>query len=351
MPTQHHPYLEDWKKYPPEIFRVNDSRLNPFIEDGVDLLIAMADRFAYGNSKFITVLGLLQGAQQVGALKGVHTLVEATSGNTGLALALLAPAFGIKQVQLIVPKDLPEGKRAPLVLAGAELVSPAANESLNPVTMARNLGGGWNKGGLLPHRDGVLNLDQYANPWGTELHQSFTAPEIARALKTLGFDYPTLAVFGVGTSGTLVGVSKHFRTKFKKVKILGVLLKKGNEIPGVRDREKMKYVGLPWEECSDVIVEIATRPSYLASLWFQWVMGLMPGPSSGFAYMGALKYLAEQKSIGTLDALRNKHGRIVVIIFFPDGSRPYSDRYAANLLTSQLSKDTAPLPINGVGSG
>jgi cysteine synthase B len=293
----------------------------------------------YENLKFLTVYGLLEGAEEAGMLKGVHTLVEATSGNTGVVLANMAKAFGIPRVKLVVAPDLPDGKRYPLILAGAEIVPPESG--LSTIGTARKLGGGGWKSHGWESDNGCLNLDQYANPDGTKLHSSFTAPTI---LEQLAYP-PTVFVMGVGTGGTLVGVSKYLRDKAKGTKIVGVLLAPGQEIPGVRDLNRMKEILLPWRESLDRSVEVETRPSYLASLWFTWVTGLTPGPSSGFAYLGALEFLREHKDAGTLDSLRDDQGRIHVVILFPDGSRPYGDRFMANIPTEYItSPSTAPLP-------
>jgi cysteine synthase len=112
----------------------------------------------------------------------------------------------------------------------------------------------------------------------------------------------------------------------------------------------MKEITLPWRKSLDDIVEIESRPSYLAALWFNWVMGITPGPSSGFAYLGALKFLWQNKVAKELDSLRNEQGRIHVVILFPDGNRPYGDRFMANLPTKYLKISTAPRPWQFPGS-
>jgi cysteine synthase len=323
-------YKASWQKWPLPVMSVPD-RLNPFYADEVDLSIVLASHLPYENIKFLTVLGLLMGAEEFGVLRGVDTLVEATSGNTGVVIASMARAFGIQRVKLIVAPDLPDGKRYPLILAGAEVLPP--EDGLSPISTARKMG---NAGGF----SGMVNLDQYANLDGARLHEIFTGPKILAQVSCP----PTVFVTGVGTGGTLVGISRCFRNRFDKIRVVGVLCAPGQEIPGVRDLHRMKEITLPWKESLDVFVEIETRPSYLASLWFNWVMGITPGPSSGFAYLGALKFLKEQKDAGTLDSLRNSEGRVHVVILFPDGNRPYGDRFMANLLREYLKPTTAPLP-------
>lgn len=330
-------YLRHWNEWPLPVVPVPDA-LNPFRNDRVDLSVALAYHLPYENIKFLTVYGLLSGAEDSGMLKGVHTLVEATSGNTGVVLSAMAKSFGKFRIKLVVAPDLPDGKRQPLVMAGAEIIS--AEEGLSTIATARSLGGGgWKPAGW--HADnGCLNLDQYANPDGPKPHTSFTGPKI---LEQTVYP-PTVFVAGVGTGGTLVGISNHFRRALKKIKIVGVLCSPGQEIPGVRDINRMKEITLPWKKSLDEFVEIETRPSYLASLWFNRLVGLTPGPSSGFAYLGALKLLMKHKLAGTLDSLRDDKGRINAVILFPDGNRPYGERFTANLPTDYFKTSAMPLP-------
>ncbi len=330
-------YLKHWNEWPLPVMAVPD-KLNPFKADGADLSVAVAYHLPYENIKFLTVYGLLSGARDSGVLRGVDTLIEATSGNTGVVLSAMAKSFGPLRVKLVVAPDLPEGKRYPLIMAGADIIPP--EEGLSAVATARKLGGGGWKAVGWRSDNGCLNLDQYANIDGAKPHTNFTAPKI---LEQLAYP-PTVFVTGVGTGGTLVGVSKHLRQKLDNISVVGVLCSPGQEVPGVRDLKRMKDITLPWKESLDEIVEIDTRPSYLASLWFNWLSGLTLGPSSGFAYLGALKSLSKHKAEGTLDTLRNDKGKIHAVILFPDSNRPYGDRFMANLPFDYLNASTAPLP-------
>lgn len=340
MNTKDSYYLEHWNEWPLPVIPV-PSALNPFEVDGVDLSVVLAYHLPYENIKFLTVYGLLSGAEESGVLKNVHTLVEATSGNTGVVLASIAGFFGIRRVKLVAAPDLPDGKRYPLLMSGAEFIPP--EEGISAIATARKLGGGGWRSKDWHADNGYLSLDQYANPDGTKLHASFTAP---RMLEQLSYP-PTLFVAGVGTGGTLVGMSNHLRSSLNKIKIGGVLLSSGQEIPGVRDLNRMREIALPWRQSLDEQIEIETRPSYLAALWFNWTMGLTAGPSSGFAYLGALKLIKKYKDGEDgrdIDSLRDSKGRIHAVMLFPDGNRPYGDRFAANLPIEYFRASTAPLP-------
>jgi|GEM_PF-1013206 len=335
-----HPYAakEARRSWPLPVIPIPDE-LNPFSADDVELFAAVAFHLPYENIKFLTVLGLLEGAQERGALEGTHTIVEATSGNTGIVLAGMAKAFGIPRVKLVVSPDLPDGKRYPLILAGAETIPPY--DEMSGIATARKIGGGGWKPENWRHDNGHLNLDQYANPDGAKPHADITAGKILEQM-----DHPpTVFVAGIGSGGTLIGSAKTLRERTDgAVTTVGVLLAPGHEIPGVRDENRMKEITLPWREAADDIVYMETRPSYLASLWLNWITGTTPGPSSGFAYMGALKFLEKRKTAKTLDGLRAKDGKVRVVILFPDGQRPYGDRFTANLPYDWMRPSTAPLP-------
>jgi cysteine synthase len=335
-------YLNSWDKWPLPVVQISQ-KLNPLKKDKVNLYAVLAFHLPYENIKFITLYGLLSGTKEKGVLKDVHTLIEATSGNTGIVLSEMAKNFGNFKVKLVVANDIPDGKRYPLLMSGAQLISP--EEGLSGIATARKLGGGGWKEKDWKSDNGCLNLDQYANPDGAKIHAIFTAPKIIEQMECA----PNIFVAGIGTGGTMVGISEYVKKQIKNVKTVGVLLENGNEIPGVRDLNRMKEITLPWKESCDEIVEIKTKPSYLASLWFNWTMSITPGPSSGFAYLGALKALKKYKDSGELDNLRNEKGEVNVAILFPDGNRPYGERYTANLPYEYFSHNTAPLPWNMPG--
>jgi len=316
--------------------------LNPFHGDGVDMFAALAYHLPYENIKFLTVLGLLIGAKESGMFDGVTELVEATSGNTGVVLAQLATAypFNIPRVTLITAPDIPAGKRSPLILAGANIRPPDGD--LSAISTARRLGGGgWWPRGEWRANGGCLNLDQYANPSGYKLHEEWTGPKISAPL--LGTD--GILCLGIGTGGTLVGISNYFRANksLKHITIVGVLCSPGEEIPGVRDRAKMKEISLPWEKALDHCVETGKGPSYLAAVWFHRFMGITPGPTSGFVFAGGIKSIKAQKDAGLLKRSRSQK-RMRVVFLFPDGSRPYGDRFEANVPFTDPKLFSPPLP-------
>jgi cysteine synthase A len=342
-------YLEHFENWPMPVVPI-PLALNPFTEDGVELFAIPACHLPDENIKSVTVAGIMDGLGESGALEGVDRFVEASSGNFGKALVSEANRRKISTTLVVMP-DLPQGKLAPLQMAGATIIPP--EEGLSAIATARKLGGGgWKNGGVKPNGK-TLNVDQYGNPNGLRYHENFTAKKILHGFAAQ-FP-PDIYVGSVGTGGTILGVGQGLRHQLGGITIWGVFCGLGQEIPGCRDKKRIKEVTLIWDEAKqdftprwhqvvDQYTDIATRPCYLAATWFNLLCGMTPGPSSGLAYLGALKLLWQHKVAGTLDKLRGKFGRVRVGILFPDGNRPYGDRFTANLSFDCFNVKTAPLP-------
>jgi cysteine synthase len=336
-------YLRVWERTPLPVVQIRHEELNPFIKDGVEMHAILGYHLPYDTMKFLAALGLLWDAAKKGMLVNVRELVEATSGAFGFALTNLALAhpFGMCCVNLVIKEDVSLGKRMPPFFAGANIISP--EEGLSPIATARKLGGGgWKPNGEWKSDNGVLNLDQYANPANCDLYRNWAVTQTLRQV-------PDVNVFvgPIGTGGTICGFSEGLRQRLgrKNVTIVGVMCAPGVEAPGVRDLNGMKEISQPWREAIDERIEVEKDLAYLSTLSFQWFMGLAPGISSGLAYAGSLISLKRHKDAGTLDSLRDRNdGKIRVAILFHDNSRPYvADRFP-NLRYDFQKPSTAPLP-------
>ncbi len=317
--------------------------LNPFAEDGVHLHAVLGYTMPYDSMKFLAVLGLGLDAKERGLIDPETTIIEATSGATGLGLTEVMPAqpFNVRKVILVMNEDVPLGKKAAPYFAGATIIPPL--EGMSGIATARKLGGGgWKpEGEWQIADDGTLNLDQYSNPANTRFYREWAAMKIIKQLPSAD---NLVLVAPVGTGGTIVGLGQGFRERAEKVTVVGAMCAPGEEIPGVRDLAKMKEITLPWKEALDDRIEVEARPSYLSSLWFHWTTGLTPGLSGGFTYAAALKFFHKRKDEGTLDELRGKDGAIHAAIIFHDGWRPYLvDRFPM-LPTDYQKPSSAPKP-------
>lgn len=344
-------FWNDIQTAPPPLIP-GPEELNPFTEDGVEFFLTLPGCGLPGeNIKYGTVRGMLDDAYVRGLLAKTHTLIEATSGNTGLELATQAPLkpYKIKRVVLVTNPDLAFGKRGPLVLRGATLIDADRNgpdgEPSTIATARARGGGGWRADDDWHPNDGWLNLDQYGNRYNALYHERVTGPDIHSFM--LGRLKKDLTAFyaGIGTGGTIIGVSNYLRNASDgKIRIGGVLCKPKEKIPGVRDRKRMMEITLPWEQSCDIVYEVGTRMAYLTTLWLLWLTLYSYGPSTGFAYVGALLDIHAHKVAGTLDKIRNKAGKVVVAVLAPDTYRPYIDHFHADLMPDWMRRSSAPLP-------
>jgi cysteine synthase B len=173
-----------------------------------------------GSVKDRPALSMIRRAEQRGQIKPGDTLIEATSGNTGIALAMAAAMRGYKMV-LLMPEHLSIERRQSMAAYGAQIVlTPQAGG----METARDLAEKMQKEGK-----GVI-LDQFANPDNPLAHYESTGPEIWR--DTNG--QVTHFVSAMGTTGTIMGVSRFLKEQNQQVQIIGVQPEEGAQIPGIR---------------------------------------------------------------------------------------------------------------------
>jgi cysteine synthase len=313
------------RQWPLSIERVPDTILpEALLNERLEIHMVAGSSLPHGNTKAITVLGLLSGHQ---SFEGVDTLVEGTSGNTGKVVSAVAFRFGIPKVVLIMESDVPNGKRFPGIAHGAKIMPP--EDGLTTIQTAR----AWGK------RPGWLNLDQYSNPNGLLLHRDFIGPKIVSTL----IERPTLFAAPIGTGGSLGGV-REYLIRRGCCEFIGVLLDEDEELPGMRDEPGMKEVELPWRTYADRIVKVEARESYYASLCLIRATGLSLGPTAGAAFIGLLKRLLDCKAAGALDSVRNRAGKIIAVVLGPDGYEVYGDRYDARVHRRHSKPGMLPLP-------
>lgn len=173
-----------------------------------------------GSVKDRPALSMIKHAQQRGVIKPGDTLIEATSGNTGIALAMAASIMGYRMI-LIMPENLSIERRQSMAAYGAEIILTPKEGSMEH---ARDLAEQMRNEGK-----GII-LDQFANPDNPLAHYEGTAPEIWR--DTGG--KITHFVSSMGTTGTIMGCSRFFKEQSEHIKIIGVQPEEGAQIPGIR---------------------------------------------------------------------------------------------------------------------
>jgi cysteine synthase B len=174
-----------------------------------------------GSVKDRPALWMIKKAEERGRIKPGDTLIEATSGNTGIALAMVAAMRGYRMI-LIMPDDLSAERRASMTAYGAQLIlTPASKGGME---YARDLAEQMRAEGK-----GIV-LDQFANPDNPLSHYETTGPEIWRDTEgTI-----THFVSSMGTTGTIMGVSRYLKEKNAAVQIVGCQPEEGSKIPGIR---------------------------------------------------------------------------------------------------------------------
>jgi cysteine synthase len=283
-------------------------KLNPFTRQKVRIFAKLMYLLPLLNMKSLPALNMLLQASR--KLKGVHTIVENSSGNTAFSLAVLARLFGIRSVRAFVPQDIAPGKLELLRLSGAEI---NFTKSTSGIALARRIG----------KRKGFLNLNQYANSANVDAHAKWTAKQVWE--QTDG----TLSVFctGLGTTGTAMGAQRFFDTQSSDVTVVGIYCLPDNAVPGVRSIEALKEISFPWRSTILHRVGISTKESFRKSLALCRA-GLVAGPSSGFAFAGLIRFIADHPN---LDQLRNRHRQVVACFVCPDSPFPYLDKYSTIL--------------------
>ncbi len=275
---------------------------NHFIEHtvGNTPLVAMKRLW---QGKHVTVLGKLEGnnpagsvkdrpalnmivkAEERGTIKPGDTLIEATSGNTGIALAMAAAMKGYQMV-LIMPDNMSEERFAAMRAFGAEIVSVSAEAG--GMELARDLASEMEADGK-----GKV-LDQFANPDNWNAHYESTGPEIWR--DTDG--EVTHFVSSMGTTGTIMGVSRYLKEQNQNIHIVGVQPDDEAQIPGIR-RWPIEYLPKIFEaERVDTTIDVGQAIAEDTMRKLATQEGIFAGVSSGGAMAVALQVAQEQEALG-----------------------------------------------------
>jgi cysteine synthase B len=247
-------------------------RLSP--SASVRLWAKLEDRNPTGSVKDRPAVWMIRAAEASGQLRPGDTILEPTSGNTGIALAMVAKLRGYRVV-CVMPENVSAERVQLLRMYGAEIIfSPAAGGSNAAVAMARQI--------AADHPDWIM-LNQYANEGNARAHYESTGPELLRDLPTI-----THFVAGLGTTGTLMGVGRYLREKVEGIEIIAAEPRYGELVYGLRNIDE-GYV----PELYDATVltrrfSVGTRDAVLRTRQLVDVEGLFVGFSTGAVLHAAL---------------------------------------------------------------
>ena len=243
------------------------------------LLLKLEGNNPAGSVKDRPALSMIDRAQTRGQIQPGDTLIEATSGNTGIALAMAAAIKGYKMI-LIMPDNSSAERKAAMTAYGAELILVSQEEGMEG---ARDLAD------TLQAQGRGKVLDQFANGDNPEAHYTSTGPEIWR--QTQGTI--THFISSMGTTGTIMGVSRYLKEQNPNVQIVGLQPMEGAAIPGIR-RWPHEYLPKIYQaDRVDRIVDMAQREAEDVTRRLAREEGIFCGVSSGGAVAAMLRLSQE----------------------------------------------------------
>jgi S-sulfo-L-cysteine synthase (O-acetyl-L-serine-dependent) len=268
------PTIEDYVGHTPLV------RLQRLPGDSSNVILAKLEgNNPAGSVKDRPAISMIQEAERRGEIHPGDTLIEATSGNTGIALAMAAAIKGYR-MKLIMPENLSEERRASMRAYGAEIISVTKEEGMET---ARDLAQQMESEGK-----GKV-LDQFANPDNPLAHYRTTGPEIWE--QTSG--RVTHFISSMGTTGTIMGVSRYLKERNPDIRIVGLQPKDGASIPGIR-RWPEPYLPKIFDATRvDEILDIGQEEAEETMRALASKEGIFCGVSSGGSIAAALK-LSEQ---------------------------------------------------------
>lgn len=266
--------LEDFVGHTPlvKLKRLPSNRSNT-------LLLKLEGNNPAGSVKDRPALAMIRQAEARGEITPGDTLIEPTSGNTGIALAMAAAMMGYRMI-LVMPENSSVERVQTMRAYGAEVqLTPAALSMPGSIDHARQL-----------QADGVgVILDQFANPDNPLAHFQSTGPEIWQ--DTQG--QVTHFVSSMGTTGTIMGVSQYLKQQNPAIQIIGVQPEPGSQIPGIRRWEEPYVPKICQFERIDRLVLVNQQQAEDSARRLAREEGILAGPSSGGALAVALQLDAE----------------------------------------------------------
>jgi cysteine synthase B len=231
-----------------------------------------------GSVKDRTALGLIQGGMESGLITVDSKLIEATSGNTGIALAMIARLKNL-YLELVMPENATKERILTMQAFGAHvMLTPAEASMEGAIDFAREK----------VEKEGYVSLDQFGNPHNPQIHYRSTGPEIYRDTK----GEVTHFVSAMGTTGTIMGVSRYLKEQNKNIQIIGAQPAEGAKIPGIRKWAEAYMPKIFDRTKVDQIFEVTeTEAKYMARRLAK-EEGIFSGMSSGGAVATALKVIS-----------------------------------------------------------
>jgi cysteine synthase B len=252
---------------------------NIFKKEGVTLLLKLEGNNPGGSVKDRAAYNMISEALKRKNIKKGDTLVEATSGNTGIALALMAKVLGVNMV-LVLPENSTIERIKTMRAYGAKVI-------LTPQELG--IEGSRDYALKLKYKKGYFRLNQFDNPDNSKAHYKTTGPEIWRDTE----GEVTHFISAMGTTGTIMGVSDFLKEQNKEIKIIGAQPKDGAKIPGIRKWPQEYLPAIFNASKVDEVIEVSEEEATEMTQILAAEEGIFAGMSSGGSVLAALKVAAK----------------------------------------------------------
>jgi cysteine synthase B len=267
------------------------------------ILVKLEGNNPAGSVKDRPALSMIQHAEERGEIKPGDCLIEATSGNTGIALAMAAAIKGYKMI-LIMPDNMSDERKASMKAYGAEIIlTPAAGSMEGAIDLAR---------AMEAEGKGKI-LDQFANPDNPLAHYETTGPEIWRD----SHGQITHFVSSMGTTGTIMGTSRFLKETNPAIQIIGVQPEGSSKIPGIRRWPEAYLPKIYHAEQIDRIMDIDQQTAEETMRALAAKEGIFAGVSSGGAVAVALQLSKEVENAVIVAIVCDRGDRYLSTGVFP----------------------------------
>ena len=296
-----------------------NTRLSNYVGNTPLIPIRIGDYTVWGKAEFMNPSGsvkdrmatyIINNAEKLGLIKKGDTLCEATSGNSGIALAMLASERGYKMV-IIMPSNMSEERKSMFKLYGATLIEVDEGDFDGAIELRDNL----------CKQNDWFNCNQFHNPLNIKAHYNTTGPEIYNQYKdTNGEKEPDVLILGTGTGGTLMGTGKFLKDMWPNLKIVALEpaespVMSGGEpglhgIQGIGDGSKF-LVDLDFV---DEVVTIKTECAKAYAKTLSKTEGLFVGISAGANVMAAFRWMQDNNKTNAVTILCDRGDRYLSCI-------------------------------------
>ena len=268
------------------------------------ILVKLEGNNPAGSVKDRPALSMIRRAEERGQIKPGDSLIEPTSGNTGIALAMAAAMMGYRMV-LVMPEHLSVERRQTMRAYGAEIVLTAKSGGME---LARDIAERMRDEGK-----GVI-LDQFANPDNPLSHYEATGPEIWRDTE----GRITHLVSSMGTTGTIMGVSRYLKERNSRIQIVGAQPSEGSNIPGIRKWPEAYLPKIYERPRVDALIEVSQSDAEDFTRRMAREEGIFAGISSGGAMWVALQVAAAVRNAVIVTLICDRGDRYLSTGVFPD---------------------------------